>query len=150
MRAIYFDMDGTIADLFGYENWLDHLHNSRTLPYADCAPLVDPNKLRKVLNKFKANGYTVGVISWGAMGGSVEYTRAVKRAKIEWLNKWFGDTFTEIHVVKYGTPKHTVAKIKNSILVDDNADVRAAWKNGTTIDATNCEEMMKTLAQLAA
>ena len=136
MRAIYFDMDGTIADLFGYENWLDHLHNSRTLPYADCAPLVDPNRLRKVLDKFKANGYTIGVISWGAMGGSVEYTRAVKRAKIEWLNKWFGDTFTEIHVVKYGTPKHSVAKIKNSVLVDDNADVRAAWKNGATIDAT--------------
>lgn len=150
MRAIYFDMDGTIADLFGYENWLDHLHNSCTLPYVDCTPLVNPNKLRKVLDKFKAKGYTVGVISWGAMGGSTEYTRAVKRAKTEWLNKWFGDTFTEIHVVKYGTPKHSTAKIKDSILVDDSANVRAAWKNGATIDATNCEEMMKTLAQLAA
>ncbi len=150
MRAIYFDMDGTIADLFGYDNWLDHLHNSRTLPYADCAPLVDPADFCKIIAQLKAKGYTIGVISWGAMGGSNEYTKAVKQAKTAWLHKWFGDIFSEIHVVKYGTPKHNVARIKNSIIVDDSACVRAAWKNGVTIDASNCEEMMKNLALLAA
>ena len=25
MKAIYFDMDGTIADLYGYEGWLEML-----------------------------------------------------------------------------------------------------------------------------
>ena len=24
MKAIYFDMDGTIADLYGVENWLEY------------------------------------------------------------------------------------------------------------------------------
>ena len=150
MRAIYFDMDGTIADLFGFENWLDLLHNSNVLPYAECAPLVNPNAFCKLIAQLKAKGYTIGVISWGAMGGSNEYTKAVKKAKTAWLHKWFGDIFSEIHVVKYGTPKHKVATIKDSIIVDDSACVRAAWKNGATIDATNCEEMMKSLALLAA
>lgn len=150
MKCIYFDMDGTINRFYEVSNWLEKLHKEDISPYIDALPRENYDKLCEVLNKLKSNGYTIGVISWGAMGGSVKYTRAVKRAKTEWLNKWFGDTFTEIHVVKYGTPKHSVAKIKNSILVDDSANVRAAWKNGATIDATNCEEMMKTLAQLAA
>jgi hypothetical protein len=51
-------------------------------------------------------------------------------------------------VVKYGTAKHTVAKIKDSILIDHNADVRNTWKNGATIDASNSEEMMKNLREL--
>lgn len=149
MRAIYFDMDGTIADLYGYDNWLNLLHNSDPVPYSECAPLVNTKEFCKVAKQLKANGYTMGVISWGAMGGSTEYTREVKKAKMAWLRKHFGDTFSEIHVVKYGTPKHNVAKIKNAILVDDNADVRASW-NGSTIDASNCGEMMKALASLAA
>ena len=33
MRTIYFDMDGTIADLYGNENWLDYLEHEMTKPY---------------------------------------------------------------------------------------------------------------------
>lgn len=52
---------------------------------------------------------------------------------------------TEFHCVKYGTPKHQTAKIKDSILVDDNAQVRAAW-HGETINA--CEDIMEQLQNL--
>lgn len=149
MRAIYFDMDGTIADLYGFENWLNYLLSSDTKPYLDCTPLVNPKSFIKIISNLKSKGYTIGVISWGAKNGTNEYTRKVKAAKIEWLNKWFGDIFSEIHVVKYGTSKYSCAKVKNSILVDDNSDVRKKW-HGWTIDASNCEEMMNTLAQLAA
>ena len=31
-KAIYFDMDGTIADLYAVENWLDDLINFRPRP----------------------------------------------------------------------------------------------------------------------
>ena len=37
--TINFDMDGTIADLYGEENWLDDLINERTTPYANAKPL---------------------------------------------------------------------------------------------------------------
>ena len=135
MKAIYFDMDGTIADLYGYENWLPMLQAEDTTPYEDCGCLVDFVELRDVLNEFIAAGVTIGVISWSAMGGSKEYNRRTRKAKKDWCDIYFPDIFSEFHVVKYDTPKHYVRKIKDSILVDDNAEVRNAWR-GETIDAT--------------
>jgi hypothetical protein len=79
------------------------------------------------------------------MGGSNEYNKRVRAAKLAWVNNYFGNIFDEFHVVKYGTPKHRVAKIKDSILVDDNVDVRDTWKNGATVDASNSENMVKEL-----
>ena len=38
--AINFDMDGTIADLYGVENWLEHLINGNTFPYEMAKPLI--------------------------------------------------------------------------------------------------------------
>ena len=32
--TINFDMDGTIADLYGVENWLEYLINGDAFPYA--------------------------------------------------------------------------------------------------------------------
>ena len=147
MKAIYWDMDGTIANLYEYKNWLDMLNAEDVTPYADCEPLVNMNELNNILCEFTALGITIGIISWGAMNGSNEYTRATKKAKKAWYEKYL-TCITEFHVVKYGTPKHVTAKIKDSILVDDNADVRKAWKNGATIDASNSEEMMENLRQL--
>ena len=40
MKKIWFDMDGTIADLYGVENWLDYLLNGDAFPYKAAAPLV--------------------------------------------------------------------------------------------------------------
>ena len=147
MKAIYFDMDGTIADLYGYEGWLDMLHNEDTTPYEDCGVLVDIKALQRILNDFIEMGITIGIISWGAMGGSNEYCRRTRKAKIAWCEKYFPNVFTEYHVVKYGTPKHQVRKIKDSILVDDNADVRNAWR-GETIDASIPAQTIKKLCEL--
>ena len=37
---INFDMDGTIADLYGVDNWLEMLINGDTTPYSIAQPLV--------------------------------------------------------------------------------------------------------------
>lgn len=147
MKAIYFDMDGTIADLYGYDGWLDMLHNEDTTPYENCGVLVDLKEMHKVLNALIAAGITIGVISWGAMNGSREYCKRTRKAKKAWCDCYFPNIFTEFHVVKYGTPKHHVRKIKDSILVDDNADVRDAW-NGETVDASNPAQTVKKLWEL--
>ena len=145
MQAIYFDMDGTIADLYGYDNWLEMLHNEDTEPYENCSCLVDFIELRNILNTFISLGVTIGIISWSAMGGSKEYNRRTRKAKKEWCDAYFPNIFSEFHVVKYGTPKHRVRNIKDSILVDDNIKVRQAWK-GETIDAT--QDIVKLLREL--
>ena len=145
MKAIYFDMDGTIADLYGYDGWLEMLQAENTEPYEKCGVLVDAEELRDVLCEFMMLGVKIGVISWSAMNGSKDYNRRTRKAKKDWCNEFFADIFTEFHVVKYGTPKHRVANEKDSILVDDNAEVRAAW-NGLTIDAN--EDIILALKQL--
>ena len=38
--TINFDMDGTIADLYGVENWLEYLIAENTFPYANARPLL--------------------------------------------------------------------------------------------------------------
>ena len=53
--TINFDMDGTIADLYGVENWLDHLINENTYPYANARPLVRLNQLARRLNTLQRN-----------------------------------------------------------------------------------------------
>ena len=145
IKAIYFDMDGTIADLYGVDNWLDYLHNEDTTPYAIAAPLVDMGKLNAICEHLIALGVTIGIISWSAMGGSKQYNAAVRKAKREWI-KTYLPCVTEFHVIKYGTPKHKVRKIDNSILIDDCAEVRDAWGGLTINAAKNFVKMLDMMA----
>lgn len=144
MQAIYFDLDGTLAALYNVPQWLEKLRSEDATPYAQAKPLVNMVELATLIVQLRRKGFTVGVISWGAMGGSTEYTRQVKKIKRLWCDN-FGLTFDEFHVVKYNTPKHWVAKCKCSILVDDNSEVRQTWTLGATVDASNSSRMMEQL-----
>lgn len=131
--AIYLDMDGTIADLYGIPGWLEYLQTGSTIPYTAARPLYDTGILCAAL---KSTGLHIGVISWTAKDGDTAYNRAVELAKREWLHKYL-PIVQEVHIVEYGTPKHTVATHNRAILVDDNKAVRDAWNIGRTIDATH-------------
>lgn len=150
-KAIYFDMDGTVADLYNVSNWLEKLRNSDVSPYVEAAPLVDMNELDNILQKFVAIGFVIGVISWSAMDGSKEYNKKTRKAKKAWI-KANMPSVSEFHVVKYGTSKHTVAKVRGSILVDDNAKVRKAWERYTeenyTIDASDSQKLLENLQKV--
>lgn len=149
MQAVYFDLDGTLAALYDVPQWLEKLRAEDATPYAQAKPLVNMVELATLIVQLRRKGFTVGVISWGAMGGSAKYTRQVKKIKRLWCDN-FGLSFDEFHVVKYGTPKHRVAKIKNAVLVDDNKEVRTSWSLGQTIDASDAEQMLESLKKLAA
>ena len=133
---IVFDMDGTIADLYGVENWLEMLRAEDDTPYKVAKPLYYMEELNLVLNQLKEIGYKVAVTSWLSMGGSEEYNAKVRKAKTEWLDR-YGFPNDELHLVKYGTTKAncTRGKCKNQILVDDNEKVRKGWNLGLTINA---------------
>ena len=54
--TIYFDLDGTIADLYGFSGWLDCLQNEQTTPYTEAGLLVDGEQLRNFLAAGRAAG----------------------------------------------------------------------------------------------
>ena len=141
---IWFDMDGTIADLYGVNGWLDYLMAGDAFPYANAKPLLNMNLLARYLNKAIAQGHEVGVISWLAKNSNSEYDEKVKAAKLDWLNTHLKSvTFTTIHIVAYGTNKLNTCG--EGILFDDEAPNREAWGG----NAYHPDDMMKILLSLA-
>ena len=85
--TINFDMDGTIADLYGVDNWLEYLIAEDTFPYANAEPLLRLSALARKLNSLQREGYQLAVISWLSKSGTDEYNKAVTEVKKEWLRK---------------------------------------------------------------
>ena len=143
--TIWFDMDGTIANLYGVQNWLDYLMASDPTPYAIAKPLLRLNALARVLNNLQRKGYKVGVISWLAKNSTADYDEAVTKAKIDWLTKHLASvTFDEINIVRYGTPKHLFATCEADILFDDEEKNRNEW-TGKAFNVNNILEVLKGL-----
>ena len=135
-KTLVFDMDGTIADLYGVENWLDSLNNEDVRPYVEAKPLVDMEALNLILDILKRYGWKVVVTTWLAKNASEIYNQEVRKAKIEWLKKQNFE-YDEIHLIKYGTTKADSTRKKGGlqILIDDNDKIRKGWHLGNTINA---------------
>lgn len=147
-KMICFDLDGTIADLYGVPDWLEKLRKEDPSPYLEAKPMVDMDRLRQVLLDLKDHGWEIRVISWLAKDSTEEYKKAVRDAKKEWL--WvYRFPFEVVHLVQYGTTKaNCVRKVADAaILIDDNKDVRDGWSLGRTIDPTTTD-IIKELEKL--
>jgi hypothetical protein len=139
MKAIYWDMDGTIANLYGVDGWLEAIESSQVYPYLVAEPMCNMAELKTVLCQLKENGYRMGVITWLSKTGTEEYNRRTRAAKRMWLEvHGLWELMDEVHMVRYGTPKHSTTRLYQGILVDDNKAVREEWERhgGTTIDPT--------------
>lgn len=138
----YFDMDGTVADLYGTKDWLKKIRAYDTTPYSEAKPLVNMDELKKVCEILRANGHDLGVITWGAADEQNEdFNRRTEKAKREWLFQYMPYIDQKnFHFLPYGTPKQTVhSKNRKTVLIDDNAEVRQKYetpKRRRTIDAT--------------
>ena len=148
-KWIWFDMDGTIADLYGVDGWLEDLIAHDTRPYAEAKDLYNVFDLLEVMIELKMKGYKLGVISWGSKENNREYDKAVEIVKKAWLYDRMMDTILdEIIVTPYGVRKaDTCKKFGYGILVDDEEQNRNAWDLGNTIDAT--KNIIKALWKLA-
>ena len=135
-KAIVFDLDGTLVDLYSVLNWLEKLRSYDATPYSAAKPIYNAKELIPLITELKDRGFRIIVTSWLSKESTKEYDAAVREAKKEWLAK-YGFPYDEIHLVKYGTPKTKCSrgKAKYQILVDDNAEVRSKWTLGATIDA---------------
>ncbi len=149
MKAIYFDMDGTIANFYGVENWLEYLMEKDTTPYAEAKPLIRFCTLARMLNKAQRNGWKIGIVSWLAKNSTEDFDARVTETKLEWLAKHLPSVhWDEIKIVKYGTPKQTVVNNPFGILFDDEEQNRTRWNdnNGMAYDETMIMEVLKAVA----
>lgn len=143
VKMVCFDMDGTIADLYAVDDWLNKLRAEDATPYIDAEPMWDMMKLVEVLNLVKQAGIEVRIITWLSKQSSEEYKDAVREAKRAWLEKW-GFIADHFHGVQYGATKaDSVRKYLNenetAILIDDNLKVREGWTLGEAVDPTTCD-----------
>jgi hypothetical protein len=141
-KQINFDLDGTLADLYGVADWLGYLTAKDTTPYAIAKPLVNLSALARVLNRLQRNGYMLCIISWLAKNSNEDYDNRVTATKITWLKNHMPSVkWDKVNIVKYGTPKSTCGQ---GILFDDEEPNRIEWK-GQAYDVNNIVEILKTL-----
>ena len=153
VKILVWDMDGTIADLYGVENWLPMLRAYDPTPYQVAKPLWDMEELARLIRLAQAQGIENRVVTWLSKESTPEYDKLVREAKREWL-KANGFPYDHFHGVKYGATKaDSVRKYlgedESAILFDDNAKVRAGWNLGMTVNPTTCDilEVLKSLVE---
>lgn len=147
MKTLVFDMDGTIANLYGVDRWLDMLRAEDPTPYKVANPIYDIKTLNTLIRLLKRKGWRIVVTTWLAKGSTKHYDNLVRMAKLEWL-EMHEFPFDEVHMVKYGTTKANCTRHYGGfqILVDDNEKVRKGWSLGDTIDAN--ENILEKLEKL--
>ena len=149
-KMICFDMDGTIADLYGVSNWKEQLRKENPTPYIEARPIFAPARLNLVIERLMAQGWEIRIITWLSKDSSSQYKKAVTQAKKEWLRKYHFP-YHKAHFVQYGTTKaDCIRKVKPdfALLIDDSEKVRNGWHLGATLDPTYTD-MIKILEDLA-
>jgi hypothetical protein len=141
--TINFDLDGTLVDLYGVENWLAYLIAEDTTPYEIAKPLVRFATLARRLNTLQRNGYKIAVITWLSKNATAEYNELVTATKLAYLAKHLPSVnWDRITVVPYGTPKENYCETPLDILFDDEEKNRANW-TGRAYDVKNILEILR-------
>ena len=145
-KEIWFDMDGTIANLYAVDGWLEYLKNEDVFPYVHADTLVNFSQLARQLNQLQEKGWKIGIISWTSKNGSESYNLAVEMAKRAWLARHLPSVeWDEIKVVRYGTNKRITCG--GGILFDDEIGNRETWGEGA-YTPDKIIEILKTLYQI--
>ena len=150
IKAVYFDMDGTIANLYAVEDWLTKLRANDPTPYKNAKVMCNMALLARYLKMLQKEGIKIGIISWLSKEPNAEYDKAVTMAKLEWLKTHLPSvTFDTIQIVAHGTPK---AKLVNephlSILFDDEQKNRDEW-TGFAFEPERIFPMLRLLVSVA-
>ena len=142
-KYLCFDMDGTIADLYAVNGWLEQLRSYNPNPYRVAEPMWDMVELANAIQEIQEIGIKIVIITWASKDSTREYDMAVRQAKLDWLEE-MGFPYDFFHCVKYGTTKaNTIRKYmeieETAILIDDNEKVRNGWSLGETVNPTDTD-----------
>ena len=153
VKILVWDMDGTLANTYGVENWLQMLRAYDPTPYQVAKPMWDMKELARLIRLAQAQGIENRVVTWLSKDSTPEYDKQVRNAKREWL-KANGFPYDHFHGVKYGATKadsvrKCLGEDESAILFDDNAKVRAGWNLGMAVNPTTCDilEVLRSLVE---
>ena len=150
-KKIYFDLDGTIYDLYGIENWLEKLQTEKENVFLEGKFLVNYNDFMDCIRFLLECGYTFGVITWLPMQASPEYEEQCRKEKLEWVREYL-PFVSEINITSYGMPKQNCIqkRAKTMILIADNIEVCKMWNTPTQRNSINVNEEFTVIDALNA
>lgn len=129
MIKIYFDLDGTIYDLYGRADWLQSLESEdETVFDGDMLPYVSEKELATLCKELTKCGVSLGVITWLPKDATAEYERKCELVKRKWVKRYM-PYISDFTAQSYGIPKQKAIskKSKQIFLIDDSAEVCEMW-----------------------
>ena len=130
---IFFDLDGTLFDLYSKKNWLERLQNEDATVFdgdgmtRGFMPDID-HTFFEVINDLLDKGVQFEVITWLPMNASPEYEFACELRKRLWVKENL-PFISKVTCLSYGMPKQNAISQRAStmILIDDNAEICEMW-----------------------
>lgn len=153
-KTVWFDMDGTLYDLYNIPNWLERLEEKDEGVFYHGTMMYNPFRIEQAIDALIAHGWQVGVITWAPKGVEKDdpFFTKVENIKRFWLKRFYPALLENFYCLPYGESKSVCAcdhwkersldpDMGVQILVDDNMLVRDEWASGweshfKTIDAT--------------
>lgn len=140
-KKIYFDLDGTVYNLYSVENWLEKLRNEQENVFSEGNFMCDYSEFIERIHFLLDYGYSFGIITWLPMQASPEYEEICRQEKVEWIKKYL-PFVTEVNICSYGIPKQNCIqkRAKEMWLIDDNAEVCKMWQTSKQRRYVNVNE----------
>ena len=139
-KVVYFDMDGTIADLYGVSDCFKRLDNMDATVYSEAKPI---DKYINMLKEFHTMGYKVIILSALGMVSSKRFDKDTIRNKGIWLDTYVGKEYIDERIYIPNTKhKELYQLFGKGILVDDDDRVLMNW-DYDRIKATNSNKAIK-------
>lgn len=132
-KVIYFDMDGTLAELYSVDNVFKKLDTFDVSPYVEAKPI---DKYINMLKEYKNNGYKIIILSCLSKITNDGYDRQTVNAKGLWLDKYVGRKYIDERIFIPYTKNKSTYVYKKGILIDDDINVCNNWSMGKSIVAS--------------
>lgn len=125
--TIWLDMDGTVADLYNRNNWLQELQTEQEIFYK-LKPLFDMYDFIQIQREMREK-VEFNIVTWTPMEATYKYHENCKSQKLEWVRTHMA-YITQFFALPYGTPKQVVINDRAGIhiLIDDNPEVIETWE----------------------
>lgn len=142
-KAIWFDMDGTIYNLYKIDGWLEKLRAGDMSVFSHHgAGRRSLRRIRELAVALREHGWQVGIITWAPMGITAQdpIFCDCRNTKYNWVRDNCPELMGCFFCLEYGTPKASaIANLgyTTNVLVDDNKLVRAQWRENEGYSTIN-------------